>query len=169
MIVPMSPADNFADALTSLSAALIMPHRKEPDRLIYFIIVDHHRQVISRNPTRLPVMNNTTVDDLLEMIKQKRKNILGHLDSGDLEIWKYNHVNFNSTTPIRYLKVIVSGIEFSDESENPELLPPGQTMMQINLPQNSVFIVRIPSPQTADTAGGSGGECLIRLAPTQHV
>jgi hypothetical protein len=146
-----------------------MPPKEEPDRLIYFIVIDHHNQVISRKSAELAVMNNTTVDNLSEMIKKKKKNLLGHLDSDDLEIWKYNHVNLNMTTSIRDLKVIVSSIEFSDESENPELLPPGQTMMQINLPQNGVFIVRIPSPQTANTAGGNGGECLICLAPTQHV
>jgi len=146
-----------------------MPPREPPDRLIYFIVIDHHNQVISRKSAELAVMNNTTVDNLSEMIKKKRKNLLGHLDSDDLEIWKYDHANFRSKTSIRDLKVIVSNIEFSEESENPEALQGAQTMTDINLPQNGLLIVGIPPPRTTDIAGGSGGECLIRLAPTQHV
>jgi hypothetical protein len=39
----------------------------------------------------------------------------------------------------------------------------------IDLPEDVILLVRVPPPQTTDTAGGGDGESFIRLAPTQHV
>jgi len=67
------------------------------------------------------------------------------------------------------LQEIAGGIEVSVSSENPQHLLARQKVMEIDLTEDGILLVRVPPPQTTDTAGGRGSECFIRPAPTQHV
>jgi hypothetical protein len=142
----------------------------ETSKNIWYTLVDHQRQLRLKLPDNLVVSVDTDVLDLTKMIKENNEKYLAPFMHSELEVWKYDNKDLSAKSPLHKLQEIVDQIEFSADSANLTCLSATDTMMEINLPENNVLLVLIPPPQTPDTAGGSGSECLIRLlAPTQLV
>ena len=141
-----------------------------PPKEIWFILVDHQGQLRFGKPSRLVVLPDTDVENLTKMIKETNEKYLAPFMHNELEVWKYDDKDFSAKSPLQILQEIVGRIEFSVGSANLTCLSAADKMMEINLLENRVLLVQVPPPQTPDTAGGSGSECLIRpLAPTQLV
>ena len=147
----------------------ISPPETSPKE-IWFILVDHQGQLRFGKPSRLVVSPDTDVENLTKMIKGTNEKYLAPFMHNELEVWKYDDKDFSAKSPLQILQEMVGRIEFSVGSANLTCLSAADKMMEINLLENRVLLVQVPPPQTPDTAGGSGSECLIRpLAPTQLV
>ncbi len=138
--------------------------------MIWFLFINHKGKLSFGNLTKLVVQANTTVNDLKEMIKEKKPNHLHPFDANKLEAWTYKHKDFSSDPTFEELQEIVSCIKFLKASKNLKcLLSLKQKMTNINFPEDVILLVWVPLLQTADTAASSDGESFIHLAPTQHV
>jgi hypothetical protein len=141
-----------------------------PPKRIWFLLVDHQRQLKFGTPSSLVVSADTDVENLTVMIKERSAKYLAHFMHSELVVWKYDHKDLSAKSPPHRLQQIVDQVEFSGDNAKLTSLPVMDTMMEIDLPEDHVLLVQMPPPQTPDTAGGSGSECLIRLlAPTQLV
>jgi hypothetical protein len=165
--------------IASTDAAVVMQVLKKrraispaetPPKRIWFILVDHQRQLRFGEASSLVVSADTDVENLTKMIKENNEKYLAPFMHNELVVWKYDHKELSAKSPLRKLQQIVDQVEFSGDSANLTYLSPVDTMMEIDIPENRVLLVQVPPPQTPDTAGSSGSECLIRLlAPTQLV
>jgi len=139
-------------------------------KMIWYLLVDHEGKLSFGNLANLAVQLDITVAALKEIIKEKKPNDLHPFDANKLEAWTYKHKDFSSDPSFAKLQEIVGRIKFLKASKNLKcLLSSKQKMSNINFPEDVILLVRVPPPQTADTAGGGNGESFIRLAPTQHV
>jgi len=140
-----------------------------PAKTIWYLLVDHQRQLSFGACTQIAVQADTNVDDLKKRIKEEKPNDLRPFDANKLEVWTYTHKNFSSLSESKKLQEIVGRIDFLKGGKNLKHRSPGQKMTKIDLPEDGILLVQAPPPQTTDTAGGGDGESFIRLAPTQHV
>jgi len=173
----------FYDQFIASTDAAVDPHHdagtqkrraispaETPPKRIWFILVDHQRQLRFGQPSCLVVSADTDVFDLTKMIKETNEKFLAPFMHNELVVWKYDHTDLSTKSPPHKLQQIVNQVEFSGDSANLTCLSVADTMMEIDLPENRVLLVQVSPPQTPNTAGGSGSECLIRLlAPTQLV
>ena len=139
-------------------------------KTIWFLLVDHEGKLRFGDLTVLDVQADITVAALQRMIKEKKRSHLGPFEADDFEVWTYKHMDLSSDPMFEELEDIVGRIKFLKASKNLKCLSSSkQKMSNIDFPEDVILLVRVPPPQTADTAGGGDGESLIRLAPTQHV
>ena len=154
---------------TPPNATLIMPPAKEkgkkPEKLaeaqektIWYLVVDHEGKANFGNLARLVVQANTTVAELGEMIKEKKPNELGGIDSNRLEPWIYKHKDLSQRFSFDKLKEIVGGIKFSETSRNLMHLVPRDKVTDIDFPNDVILLIQVMTTDTA-TAGGKGSEC----------
>jgi hypothetical protein len=131
-----------------------------PAKTIWFLLVDHEGQLSFGDRTQIAVQADTNVDDLKEMIKEKQRDDLGPFEASDLEVWTYKHEDISLKPKLGKLREIVGGIKFLEDSKNPDLLPPNKNVTEIDLAEDVILLVRVPPPQTTDTAtaGGKGSE-----------
>jgi len=142
------------------NTTLIMPSNgiqaKKPAetsaKTIWYLLVDHQRQLRFGELTDLDVQANVTVAALKRMIKEENPTDLGPFEPNKLEVWKYKHADISSSPKSETLQEIVGGIEFLEGSKNPKRLLPVQKVTNIDLPENGILLVRVPPPQTTDTA-----------------
>jgi hypothetical protein len=140
-----------------------------PAKTIWYLLVDHQRQLSFGACAQIAVQANTNVDDLKKRIEEEKPNDLRPFDANKLEVWTYTHKNFSSLSESKKLQEIVGRIDFLKGGKNLKHLSPGQKVTKIDLPEDGILLVQVPPPQTTDTAGGGDGESFIRLVPTQHV
>ncbi len=148
------------------NTTLIMPSNgiqaKKPAetsaKTIWYLLVDHQRQLRFGELTDLDVQANVTVAALKRMIKEENPTDLGPFEPNKLEVWKYKHADISSSPKSETLQEIVGGIEFLEGSKNPKRLLPVQKVTNIDLPENGILLVRVPPPQTTDTATAKEGE-----------
>jgi len=140
-----------------------------PPKSIWYLLVDHEGKLSFGNFADLVVQPYITVSDLRRMIKEENPD-LDPFKANTLETWTYKHKEFPSDPTFEKLQQIVGRIKFLKASKNLKCLSSSkQKMTNIDFPEDVILLVRVPPPQTADTAGGGDGESFIRLAPTQHV
>jgi len=138
-------------------------------KTIWFLLVDHEGKLRFGDLTVLDVQADITVAALQRMIKEKKRSHLGPFEADDFEVWTYKHMDLSSDPMFEELEDIVGRIKFLKASKNPKRLSPKQKVAKIDPAEDVILLVRVPPPQTTDTAGGGDGESFIRLAPTQHV
>ena len=136
--------------------------------MIWYLLVDHEGKLSFGDLTSLVVQPDITVADLKATIKEENPD-LGSFDANELEVWTYKHKDFSSDPTFYELEEILGGIKFLKGSKDPKHLSPKQKVTKIDLAEDVILLVRVPPPQTTDTAGGGYGESFIRLAPIQHV
>jgi hypothetical protein len=136
-------------------------------KTIWYLLVDHQRQLRFGELTDLDVQTDITVAALKRMIKEENPTELGPFKAK--EVWTYKHKDFSSDPTFYELEEILGGIKFLKGSKDPKRLSPKQKVTKIDLAEDVILLVRVPPPQTTDTAGGGYGESFIRLAPIQHV
>jgi hypothetical protein len=140
------------------------------EKAIPYLLVDHEGKVSFGNLVELVVQADIQVGDLMKRIKEDKPNDLRYFDANKLDPWTYKHKDFSLITPLGKLKEIVGGIDFLKARKNLKNLSASrQRMTDIDFPEDTILLVRVPPPSTADTAGGGDSESFIRLAPTQHV
>ena len=142
-----------------------------PAKTIWYLLVDHQRQLSFGTCTQIAVQADTNVDHLRKRIKEDNPNGLRPFDANTLEVWTYKHKNFSPLSLFNKLQKIVSRINFLKGRKNLKQLSPGQKISKIDLPEDDILLVRVNPPQTTDPAGGVDGGSFICLAPTptQHV
>jgi hypothetical protein len=134
-----------------------------PEKTIWYLLVDHEGQLRFGELTDLDVQADITVAALKRMIKEDSENPteLGPFKANQFEVWTYKHKDFSSDPTFEQLEKIVGGIKFLKGSENPKHLSPKQKVTKIDLSEDVILLVRVPPPQTTDTAtaSGKGSEC----------
>ncbi len=140
------------------------------EKTIPYLLVDHEGKLSFGNLAELVVQADIKVGDLMRRIKEERPNRLRPFDANDLDPWTYKHKDFSLDTSFGKFQEIVDRINFLKASKNlKNLAVSRQRMTNIDFPEDTILLVRVPPLRTADTAGGGDGESFIRLAPTQHV
>jgi len=119
-----------------------------PPKRIWFILVDHQRQLRFGKPSSLVVSADTDVFDLTKMIKETNEKFLAPFMHNELVVWKYDHKDLSAKSPLPKLQQIVDQVEFSGDSANLTCLSAADTMMEIDLPENRVLRT---GATTADT------------------
>jgi hypothetical protein len=129
-----------------------------PPKRIWYLIVDHEGNLSFGNLADLVVQPYITVSDLKRMIKEETPD-LDPFEANTLETWTYKHKDFSSDPTFEKLQQIVGRIKFLEASKNLKCLSSSkQKMTNIDFPEDVILLVRVPLPQTADTAGGGDGE-----------
>jgi len=80
--------------------------------------VDHQRQLSFGDSTKLDIQAHTDVDDLKEMIKEKKRKYLAPFDHDELDVWSYKHQGL-AQSGRENLRGLVGSIELSDGRKNP--------------------------------------------------
>jgi hypothetical protein len=130
-------------------------------KTIWYLLVDHEGQLSFGDCTQIAVQADTNVDDLKATIKENRPNALRPFDAGELEVWTYKHNDISSDPTFEELEEILGPIKFLKASKNPKRLSPKQKVTKVGLPEDVILLVRVPPPQTTDTAtaSGKGSKC----------
>ena len=90
------------------------------------------------------------------MIKEENPTELGPFKANKFGVWTYKPKDFSLNPKSEKLQEIVGGIEFLEGSKNPDHLSPKQKVTEIDLAEDVMLLVRVPPPQTTDTATASG-------------
>jgi hypothetical protein len=95
------------------------------------------------------------------MIKDENLTELGPFKTNKIEVWTYKHKDLSSDPTFEELEEILGPIKFLKASKNPKRLSPQQKVTNIDLPEDVILLVRVPPPQTTDTAtaSGKGSKC----------
>ena len=130
-------------------------------KTIWYLLIDHEGQLSFGDRTQIAVQADTDVDDLKRMIKEENPMELGPLEFNELEVWTYKHKDISSDSTFEELEEVVGPIKFHKASKNPKRLSPKQKVTKIDLPEDVILLVRVPPPQTTDTAtaSGKGSKC----------
>jgi hypothetical protein len=139
------------------------------EKMIPYLLVDHEGKLSFGDIAELVVQADIKVCDLKRRIKEHSPIVLGPFDAIQLDPWTYKHKDFSLDTPLGKFQEIVDRINFLKATKNLKNLAGRQRMTNIDFPEDTILLVRVPPPRTADTAGDGDGESFIRLAPTQHV
>jgi len=127
------------------------PDRLTPTKTIWFIPVDHQRQLSFGDSTKLDIQAHTDVDDLKEMIKEKKRKYLTPFDPDELDVCGHTNYQRLAQSGREKLRGLVGSIEFSDGRKNPQLLSSRQKVMEIDLPEVGILLVQVP---VGDPAAG---------------
>ena len=147
---------------------------EEPEaKTIWYLLVDHEGQLSFGDCTQIAVQADTNVNDLKRMIKEENLDALRPFDAGGLEAWTYKHKDISSDPTFEELEEILGPIKFLKASKNPKRLSPKQKVKKIDLPEDVILLVRVPPPQTIDTAtaSGKGSKCsyvLLQLSMSDN-
>jgi hypothetical protein len=142
-------------------------------KTIWYLLVDHEGRLSFGELTDLDVQADITVSALKRMIKEENPTELGPFKTNDFEVWTYKHKDLSSDPTFEELEEIVGPIKFLKASKNPKRLSPKQKVTKIDLPEDVILLVRVPPPQTTDTAtaSGKGSKCsyvLLQLSMSDN-
>ena len=137
------------------------PAETPANNTIWYLLVDHEGQLSFGDCTQITVQADTNVDDLKKRIKEENTTELGPFKTNKFELWTYKHKDISSDPTFEELEEIVGPIKFLKASKNPKRLSPKQKVTKIDLPEDVILLVRVPPPQTTDTAtaSGKGSKC----------
>jgi hypothetical protein len=121
-------------------------------KTIWYLLVDHEGQLSFGELTDLDVQADITVAALKRMIKDENPTELGPFKTNKIEVWTYKHKDLSSDPTFEELEEILGPIKFLKASKNPKRLSPKQKVKKIDLPEDVILLVRVPPPQTTDTA-----------------